>query len=40
MMPNKDDMFSSANIMYLKNLNSVNSEDINTHIKEIFIRCS
>lgn len=35
MIPNKDDMFSSANIMYLKNLNSVNSEDINTHIKEI-----
>lgn len=35
MIPNKDDMFSSENIMYLKNLNSVNSEDINTHIKEI-----
>ena len=35
MIPNKDDMFSSANIMYLKNLNSMNSEGINTHIKEI-----
>lgn len=35
MIPNKDDIFSSENIMYLKNLNSVNSEDINTHIKEI-----
>lgn len=35
MIPNKDDMFSSENVMYLKNLNSVNSEDINTHIKEI-----
>lgn len=35
MIPNKNDMFSSANIMYLKNLNSINSEGINTHIKEI-----
>lgn len=34
-IPNKDDLFSKANIIYLKNLNTLNVENNDTHIKTI-----
>ena len=35
MIPNKDDLFSNANVLYLKNLISLNTEENDTHIKTI-----
>lgn len=35
MIPDKQDLFSNANIIYLKNLNSVSNVDNDTHIKSI-----
>lgn len=35
MLPDKEDLFSNANVIYLKNLNSVNTDDNDTHIKTI-----
>lgn len=35
MIPNKDDLFSNANVIYLKNLNSVRAEYDDIHIKTI-----
>ena len=34
-IPNKDDLFSKANIIYLKNLNTLNVENNDIHIKTI-----
>ena len=35
MLPDKEDLFSNANVIYLKNLNSVNTDDNDAHIKTI-----
>lgn len=35
MLPDKEDLFSSANVIYLKNLNAINAGDNDAHIKTI-----
>lgn len=35
MLPDKEDLYSNANVIYLKNLNSINTDDNDAHIKTI-----
>ena len=35
MIPDKEDLFSNANVIYLKNLNAINTGDSDAHIKTI-----
>lgn len=35
MLPDKEDLFSNANVIYLKNLNAINTGDNDAHIKTI-----
>lgn len=40
LIPDKENLFSNANIIYLKNVHSVNSDDNDTHIKTILLNAA